>query len=88
MVTVKVPEPVEVQVRLDEPVPFAVNGTLVAVNALQVRPGTVLLVSATVPTKLNVLVRVMVDVNDAPEAPLCGEALIEKSPTWLTKEAV
>ncbi len=81
IVTVNVPELVEVQVRLDEPVPFAVNGTLVAVNAVHVRPGVVLLVRLMVPTKLNVLVRVIVDVSDAPGVPLCGEALIEKSPT-------
>ncbi len=88
IVTVNIPELVEVQVRLDEPVPFAVNGTLVAVNAVHVRPGVVLLVRLMVPTKLNVLVRVIVDVSDAPGVPLCGVALIEKSPTWLTKLAV
>ncbi len=73
---------IEEHVRLEEPVPFAVNETLVAVKALHVRPATVLLVSATVPTKLNVLVRVMVDVAELPEGTLGGEvALMVKSPT-------
>ena len=83
MVTVKVVVVVTeaVQVRLDEPVPLADNETLVAVSALHLRPVTVLLVRATVPTKLLVLSRVIVDVRDAPELPLGDVAVIVKSPT-------
>ncbi len=66
---------------LDEPVPLAVNGILVAVNREHVRPGAVLLVRVTVPTKLNVLVRVIAEVSDAPALPLGDVAVIRKSPT-------
>jgi len=63
-------------------VPFAVNDTGVTVNALQVRPaGRGVSERETVPTKLNVLVRVIVDEIDEPVAPLGDVALIVKSPT-------
>jgi len=71
------------------PVPFAVSDTGVTVNALQVRPaGRGVSDKATVPTKLNVLVRVMVEVIEEPAVPLGDVALIVKSPTWDTKLAV
>ena len=58
-------------------------------NALQVRPaGRGVSERATVPTKLNVLVRVIVEVIDEPVVPLGEVALIVKSPTWDTKLAV
>jgi len=58
------------------------------VNALQVRPaGRGVSERATVPTKLNVLVRVIVDEIDAPALPLGLVALIEKSPTWTVELA-
>ncbi len=71
------------------PVPFAVSDTGVTVNALQVRPaGRGVSDKATVPTKLNVLVRVMVEVIEEPAVPLGDVALIVKSPTWDTKLVV
>ena len=64
------------------PVPLAVNDTGVTVNALQVRPaGRGVSERATVPTKLNVLARVIVEVIDEPVVPLGDVALIVKSPT-------
>ena len=75
-------EVVELHDNTDVPVPFAVRDTGVTVNALHDRPaGRGVSESATVPTKLNVLVRVIVDEIDAPVAPLGDVALIEKSPT-------
>ena len=66
----------------DVPVPLAVSDTGVTVNALQVKPaGRGVSERATEPTKLNVLVRVMVEEIDEPGIPLGEEALIEKSPT-------
>jgi len=63
-------------------VPLAVNDTGVTVNALQVKPeGRGVSERATEPTKLNVLVRVMVEMIDEPAAPLGDVALIVKSPT-------
>ena len=51
-------------------------------NALQVKPaGRGVSERATVPTKLNVLVRVIVEDIDEPAAPLGDAATIEKSPT-------
>ena len=68
--------------------PLAVNDTGVTVNALQVKPaGRGVSERATEPTKLNVLVRVMVDVIDVPAAPLGDVALIVKSPTWTVDAA-
>ena len=62
--------------------PLAVNDTGVTVNALQVKPeGRGVSERATEPTKLNVLVRVMVELIDDPAAPLGDVALIVKSPT-------
>ena len=72
----------EVQERLEVPVPFAVNDTGVTVNALQVKPeGRGVSERATEPTKLNVLVRVIVEEIDEPATPLGDVALIVKSPT-------
>jgi len=77
-----VPAVGEVQERLEVPVPLAVNDTGVTVNALQVKPaGRGVSDKATVPTKLNVLVRVIVEEIDEPAAPLGDVALIVKSPT-------
>ena len=82
MVTEKAPAVVEVQDSEDVPVPFAVRDTGVTVNALQVKPaGRGVSERATEPTKLNVLVRVIVELIDAPAAPLGDVALILKSPT-------
>jgi len=83
-------EPVvdEVQERLEVPVPLAVNDTGVTVNALQVKPeGRGVSERATEPTKLNVLVRVMVEMIDDPAAPLGDVALTVKSPTWTVDTA-
>jgi hypothetical protein len=78
----------EVHERLDVPVPLAVSDTGVTVNGLQVKPvGRGVSERATVPTKLNVLVRVIVEEIDEPSAPLGDVALIEKSPTWTVEAA-
>ncbi len=77
-------EPVvgEVQDNEEVPVPLAVNDTGVTVNALQVKPaGRGVSERTTEPTKLNVLVRVIVEEIDEPGIPLGEEALTEKSPT-------
>ena len=87
IVTGNAPVVVEVQDNEDVPVPFAVSDTGVTVNGLQVRPAGTVSVRPTVPTKLNVLVRVMVEEIDEPGAPLGGVALIEKSPTWTVEVA-
>ena len=88
MVTTKVPVVGEVQERLEVPVPLAVSDTGVTVNALQVKPeGRGVSERATEPTKLNVLVRVMVEMIDEPAAPLGDVALIVKSPTWTVDTA-
>jgi len=82
MVTVKLPAVDEVQDKDDVPVPFAVRDTGVTVNALQVKPaGRGVSERPTEPTKLNVLVRVIVDEIDEPVTPLGDVALIVKSPT-------
>ena len=83
MFTTNVPAVGEVQERLEVPVPLAASDTGVTVNALQVKPaGRGVSERATEPTKLNVLVRVIVDEIDEPVAPLGDVALIVKSPTW------
>jgi hypothetical protein len=70
------------------PVPFAVSDTGVTVNALQVKPaGRGVSDKATVPTKLNVLVRVIVELIDEPVTPLGDVTLIVKSPTWTVEAA-
>jgi hypothetical protein len=85
IVTVKLPTVDEVQERLEVPVPLAVSETGVTVNALQVSPvGRGVSERATEPTKLNELVRVIVEEIEVPVAPLGDVALIEKSPTWTT----
>jgi len=80
--TTNMPVAGEEQARLEVPVPFAVSDRGVTVNALQVRPVGTVSVRPTEPTKLNVLVRVMVEEIDEPAPPLGFEALIVKSPTW------
>ena len=88
IVTEKAPAVGEVQERLEVPVPLAVNDTGVTVNALQVKPaGRGVSERATEPTKLNVLVRVIVDEIDEPVVPLGDVALIVKSPTWTVDNA-
>jgi len=82
VVTMKVPNVDAVHDRLEVPVPLAVSDTGVTVNALQVKPaGRGVSERATAPTKLNVLVRVIVEVIDEPAGPLGDVALIVKSPT-------
>jgi hypothetical protein len=81
MPTTNEPTVGEVHERLEVPVPLAVSDTGVTVNALQVRPAGTVSPRATVPTKLNVLVRVTVEEIDVLVAPLGDVALIEKSPT-------
>ncbi len=82
MVTTNVPVVGEVHERLDVPVPLAVSDTGVTLNRLQVKPaGRGVSERATEPTKLNVLVRVIVDEIDEPAAPLGDVAVIVKSPT-------
>jgi len=82
IVTENVPVVGEEQERLEVPVPLAASDTGVTVNALQVKPaGRGVSERATEPTKLNVLVRVMVELIDVPAAPLGDVALIVKSPT-------
>ena len=88
MVTEKVPAVGEVHERLEVPVPLAVNDTGVTVNALQVKPaGRGVSERATEPTKLNVLVRVIVELIDEPVVPIGDVALIVKSPTWTVDNA-
>ena len=88
MVTEKVPWVGEVQDNEEVPVPFAVSDTGVTVNALQVKPaGRGVSDKATVPTKLNVLVRVIVELIDEPVFPLGDVALMVKSPTWTVEAA-
>ncbi len=88
MLTTNMPVAGEEQDRLEVPVPFAVSDTGVTVNALQVKPaGRGVSDRATEPTKLNVLVRVIVEEIDVPAAPLGLEALIVKSPTWTVELA-
>jgi hypothetical protein len=82
IVTVNVPEEDEVQDNEEVPVPLAVSDTGVTVNGLQVRPvGSGVSERATEPTKLNELVRVIVEEIDVPVVPLGDVALIIKSPT-------
>jgi hypothetical protein len=88
IVTVNVPAVGEVQDNDDVPVLLAVSETGVTVNGLQVRPaGRGVSERATVPAKLNVLVRVIVELIDEPVTPLGDVALIEKSPTWTVDTA-
>ncbi len=84
-----VPDIGEVQDTVEVPVPLAtVSGTLAELNGLHDKPAGTVSVRDTVPTKLNVLVRVTVDVIDDPATPVGDVALIVKSPTWETKVAV
>ena len=88
IVTGNMPAEVELQDNDDVPVPFAASDTGVTVNALQVKPaGRGVSERATEPTKLNVLVRVIVELIDEPAAPLGDVALIVKSPTWTVDTA-
>ena len=81
MFTMKVPTVGEVHERLDVAVALAASETGVTVNGWQVKPEGTISVRATEPTKLNVLVRVIVEAIDEPAAPLREVALIVKSPT-------
>ena len=76
------------QVRLAVPVPLAVRLTLVEGIAMQLKPNGTVSSNDTAPTKFSVLVKVIVDVNEAPALPLGELAVIVKSPTWDTKLAV
>ena len=88
MPTMKALAVAEVQLMLAMPVPFAESGTVaVGVKGWQVRPEGTVSPRATVPTKLNVLVRVIVEEIDEPTAPLGDVALIVKSPTWTVDAA-
>jgi hypothetical protein len=88
MVTGKVFTVGEVHDNEEVLVPLAASDTGVTVNGLQVKPaGRGVSERATVPTKLNVLVRVIVEEIDEPAAPLGDVALIEKSPTWTVELA-
>jgi hypothetical protein len=70
-------------------VPFAERDTIAkGLNGWHVKPAGTTAERATVPTKLNVLVRVMVEEIDEPAAPLGDKALIVKSPTCETKPEV
>jgi hypothetical protein len=89
MFTLKEEIIVEVHDRLAVPVPFAEREMVAdGLNGWHVRPAGTVSARATEPTKLNVLVRVTVEVIDAPRAPFGEVALIEKSPTCETKLAV
>jgi len=69
-------------------VPLAVNDTGVTVNALHVKPaGRGVSERPTEPTKLNVLVSVIVEEIDEPVVPLGDVALMVKSPTWTVELA-
>jgi len=87
MFTMKVPTVGEVHERLDVPVLLAVRDTGVTVNGLQLKPAGTVSLRATDPAKLNVLVRVIVELIDEPAAPLGDVALIVKSPTWTVEAA-
>src|SRR2546428_3805004 len=83
MFTMKVFAVGEVHERLAVPVPFAERETVAdGLKGWHVRPAGTVSPSATEPTKLNVLVRVIVEVRDAPALPPGEGALIVKSPTW------
>jgi len=86
--TAKVPAVGEVHDSKEVPVPLAVNGTFGGLGGWQVRPPEGVAVRATLPAKLKVLVRVIVEVIDVPEFPVGNVALVRKSPTWETKLAV
>ncbi len=81
IVTMKVPNVDVAHDRPEVPVLLAVSNTGVTVNELQIKPAGTVSLRATDPTKLNVLVRVIVEVTDAPITPLGDVALIVKSPT-------
>ena len=78
--TLNTPVVVEEQVRLEVPVPFAVKDTGVTVKATHDKPAGTVSDNATVPTKLNVLVKVTVEVNE-PTGPVGEDAEMLKSPT-------
>ena len=82
MFTTNEPTVGEVHERLELPVALAASDTGVTVNGWQVKPAGTTSVRATEPTKLNVLVRVIMEEIDEPAAPLGFEAPIVKSPTW------
>jgi hypothetical protein len=67
-----------VHVSIEVTVALGVRAALAMLNGSQVRPFSV---SATVPAKLKVLLRVTVDVIEEPVNPTGDVALIVKSPT-------
>jgi hypothetical protein len=82
MFTLKEVVIVEVHERLAVPVPFAERETVAeGLNAWHVKLAGTISVRATEPTKLNVLVRVIVEEIDEPTPPVGDVALIVKSPT-------
>src|SRR3989442_14338131 len=83
MFTMKVFAVGEVHERLAVPVPFAERETVAdGLKGWHVRPAGTVSPSATEPTKLNVLVRGIVEGRDAPALPLGEGGVIVKSPTW------
>jgi hypothetical protein len=89
MFTLKVPAADEVHERPTVPVLLAARETVAeGVNGWHVKPVGTISLRETEPTKLNVLVRVMLEEIDEPAAPVGEVALIVKSPTCETKVAV
>jgi hypothetical protein len=82
MFTLKEVVIVEVHERLAVPVPFAERETVAdGLNGWHVKPEGTISVRATEPTKLNVLVKVIVEEIDEPTPPVGDVAPIVKSPT-------
>jgi len=90
IVTMKTPGDEDVQVNMENPVPFAARVTLGDEKALQFRPaGNGVSDNATLPAKFSTLVNVIVDMADEPAFTDEGDvAEIVKSPTCETKLAV
>jgi hypothetical protein len=79
----KMPAVDDVHERLAVPVPLAATEIVAdGLNGWHVKPAGTVSPRATVPAKLNELVRVTVEEIDEPVAPVGEVALIEKSPTW------
>ena len=79
--TGKAPPVDGVHTNKEMPVPLTLSDTGATVNGLQARPAGTVSLRATEPTKLNVLVRVIVEEIEEPAAPLGDVALTVKSPT-------
>ncbi len=67
---------------------MAVNGTFGGLSGWHVRPVDGVAVSATLPAKLKLLVRLIVEVIDVPKLPVGNVALAAKSPTCEMKLAL